>query len=65
MACIGTWLFCYMCHLIWPNVLACICQRLVLVFGHINWLNLANMVVSLSIFIYVSISLLIWSWYAW
>ncbi|KHG19931.1 hypothetical protein F383_00285 [Gossypium arboreum] len=25
MARIGTWSFCYMCHLIWPNVLSYIC----------------------------------------
>ncbi|KHG02107.1 hypothetical protein F383_24419 [Gossypium arboreum] len=61
MACIGTCSFCYMCHLIWPIVLACICQRLVLIFGHINWLNLTNIVVSLRIFIYMPMSWLIWS----
>ncbi|KHG06289.1 hypothetical protein F383_32177 [Gossypium arboreum] len=27
MASIGTWSFCYMSHLIWPNVMAYICLR--------------------------------------
>ncbi|KHG20164.1 hypothetical protein F383_25062 [Gossypium arboreum] len=39
-------------------------QRLDLIFGHVSWLILANMVVSLNIFTYVPMSLVIWSWYA-
>ncbi|KHG08788.1 hypothetical protein F383_36046 [Gossypium arboreum] len=32
--------------MIWPNVLACNSHRLVLVFGHVIWLILVELVVS-------------------
>ncbi|KHG12141.1 Tyrosine--tRNA ligase [Gossypium arboreum] len=51
--------------MILANALACNCRRLGLIFSHVNWLILANLVLSLSIFIYVPMSLVIWSWYAW
>ena len=35
--------------MLWPNVLACNCQRFDVAFGHVTWLILVELIVSLYI----------------